>query len=80
VALRRAGKGNRAAITKVKADANQRAHDLARFIQDLRKSGAFTLAAIANELNSREMVAPRGGRWHLSYLQRVIGPALNVRF
>jgi DNA invertase Pin-like site-specific DNA recombinase len=61
-ALRRAGKGNRAATVQVRASADQRAHDLARVVQDIRKSGAMTLSAIAAELNNREMMTPRGGR------------------
>jgi DNA invertase Pin-like site-specific DNA recombinase len=41
-ALKRAGKGNQAAIGKLQTDANQRAHDLARIIQDIRKGGGVT--------------------------------------
>jgi DNA invertase Pin-like site-specific DNA recombinase len=71
-ALRRARKGNRAAIAKVQADANQRAHDLARVIQDIRSGGAVTLDAIAGELNDREIVTPRGGCWHPSSVANLL--------
>jgi DNA invertase Pin-like site-specific DNA recombinase len=71
-ALRRAGKGNRAATVQVRASADQRAHDLARVVQDIRKSGAMTLSAIAAELNNREMMTPRGGRWHPSSVSNLL--------
>lgn len=65
-ALRRAGRGNMAAIAKVRQHADQRARDLAPVIADIRAKGALTLDAIADELNVREMVTPRGGRWYAS--------------
>jgi DNA invertase Pin-like site-specific DNA recombinase len=65
-ALRRAGKGNTAAIAQVKLNADQRARDLATVVQDIRNGGALTLEAIATELNGREIITPRGGRWHPS--------------
>lgn len=71
-ALRRAGKGNRAAVAKVRDNADQRAHDLAIVVRDIRKGGAITLAAVAAELNSREMVTPRGGRWHASSVANLL--------
>ena len=71
-ALKRAGKGNQAAIGKLQTDANQRAHDLARIIQDIRKGGGVTLNAIAAELNSREMITPRGGRWYASSVANLL--------
>ncbi|WP_316200796.1 MULTISPECIES: recombinase family protein [unclassified Bradyrhizobium] len=71
-ALRRAGKGNKAALARVTADADQRARDLANVVQDIRNSGATTLSAIAAELNSREMVTPRGGRWHASSVANLL--------
>jgi hypothetical protein len=45
-ALRRAGKGNRAAIAQVRVNADQRARDLATVVQDIRSGGAVTLEAI----------------------------------
>ncbi|WP_316164540.1 MULTISPECIES: recombinase family protein [unclassified Bradyrhizobium] len=71
-ALRRAGKGNEAAITKVKAEADKHASDLAEVVQDIRAGGSVTLAAIASELNNREMVTPRGGRWHASSVRNLL--------
>jgi DNA invertase Pin-like site-specific DNA recombinase len=80
-ALRRAAKGNRAAIAQVRANAEHRARDLAKVVQDVRKGGAVTLEGIAKELNSREMITPRGGRWHPSsvanLLRRIEGGRLE---
>jgi DNA invertase Pin-like site-specific DNA recombinase len=64
-ALRRASKGNRAAIAKVSSN-------LAVVVQDIRTAGALTLAAIADELNSREMMTPRGGRWYPSSVANLL--------
>jgi DNA invertase Pin-like site-specific DNA recombinase len=71
-ALRRARKGNKAAIAQVKVNADQRARDLAPVVEDIRKGGALTLEAIAEELNSREMMTPRGGRWYPSSVSNLL--------
>jgi DNA invertase Pin-like site-specific DNA recombinase len=63
-ALRRAGKGNAAAIATVAATAGKRAEDLRETIADVIATGAASHAAIAAELNRREIEAPRGGRWY----------------
>jgi DNA invertase Pin-like site-specific DNA recombinase len=65
-ALRRAQKGNAAAVARIRNCADQRAKDLASEIEDIRKGGAVTLAAIARELNRREIVTPRRRKWHAS--------------
>ncbi|WP_247369028.1 recombinase family protein [Bradyrhizobium sp. 18] len=71
-ALARAGKGNAAAVAKVKARADQRAGDLAVVLRAIRVGGATTLAAIARELNERDMITPRGGRWHASSVANLL--------
>jgi DNA invertase Pin-like site-specific DNA recombinase len=43
--------------------ARQRALDLLPAIEDIRSTGATTLAAIAEELNAKGITALRGGRW-----------------
>jgi DNA invertase Pin-like site-specific DNA recombinase len=63
-ALRRAAKGNRAAIAAVSAAADKRAEELRETLADVIASGANSHAAIAEELNRREIEAPRGGRWY----------------
>lgn len=71
-ALVRAGKGNDAAVARVRAGADQRASDLAVVLKAIRDGDATTLLAIANELNDREMITPRGGRWHPSSVANLL--------
>lgn len=71
-ALVAAGKGNLAAVAKVKAQANQRASDLAAILAAIQVEGATTLSAIASELNEREMMTPRGGRWYASSVANLL--------
>jgi DNA invertase Pin-like site-specific DNA recombinase len=63
-ALRRAGRGNTAATAAVIAAAGKRAEDLRETIADVIASGSLSHAAIAAELNRRDIEAPRGGRWY----------------
>ncbi|WP_244620988.1 recombinase family protein [Bradyrhizobium yuanmingense] len=71
-ALARAGKGNGAAVARIRAEADQRASDLALVLKDIKAGGATTLLAIAHELNDREMITPRGGRWHPSSVANLL--------
>lgn len=71
-ALRRAGKGNVAAIATVQHHAKQRAMDLAPVVAAILADGAVTLEAIAEELNGREMVTPRGGKWYPSSVANLL--------
>lgn len=63
-ALRRAGKGNTAAIEAVRSAADQRARDVAPILSDIVASGSPSFRRIAAELNKRGIVTPRSGRWH----------------
>ncbi|QDM41447.1 recombinase family protein [Altererythrobacter sp. TH136] len=71
-ALRRAGKGNGAALEAVRAGAASRAADYAPIVADIQASGATSLPAIAQELNERGIVTPRGGRWHPSSVRNLL--------
>lgn len=71
-ALRRASKGNAAALEAVKANAASRAADYAPIIADIQAAGATSLPAIARELNERGIVTPRGGRWHPSSVRNLL--------
>ena len=71
-ALRRAGKGNSAAIARVKAGADEHAQDLAPIIADIQAAGATSLAAIAAELNARHIQTRRGGQWHPSSVRNLL--------
>ena len=70
--LRRAGKGNTAAIAEVKAGADDYARDLAPVVADIRAAGKESLGAIAAELNARHIQTRRGGRWHPSSVRNLL--------
>lgn len=56
---------------KYRAEAQERAKELAPVIRELQKQGC-SLRAIAAELNKREISTPRGGRWHPQLVQRIV--------
>ena len=60
------------ALDAVKAKAADRAADYAETVADVQASGATTLAAIAQELNARGIVTPRGGKWHPSSVRNLL--------
>lgn len=70
--LRRAAKGNTAAIGEVKAGADTFARDLAPIVAEIRASGADSLPAIAAALNERHMQTRRGGKWHPSTVRNLL--------
>lgn len=70
--LRRAGRGNAAALRAVKANAASRAVDYGAILADIRGTGATSLSAMARELNERGIVTPRGGRWHASSVRNLL--------
>ena len=70
--LRRAGKGNAAAIATVRSGADDYAQDLAPVIADIRAHGATSLPAIASELNARHIQTRRGGQWHPSSVRNLL--------
>lgn len=71
-ALKRAGKGNLAAVQKVKAGADSYARDLAPVIADIQASGVTSLWAISAELNARHIQTRRGGGWHASSVRNLL--------
>lgn len=71
-ALRKAGKGNGAAVKRIKSDAESRAAELAPIIGDIRASGVTSLQGIARELNARGMQTARGGQWHASTVRLLL--------
>jgi DNA invertase Pin-like site-specific DNA recombinase len=54
----------REAVEAIKAEADRAAGNVLPIIAEIQKSGAKTLRAIAEALNARGVVTPRGGRWH----------------
>ncbi|NMM06337.1 recombinase family protein [Polaromonas sp.] len=63
-ALLRADKGNTAALTVIKAKADNHAANLQPVIDSLKAEGITSLGGIAKALNERGMLTPRGGIWH----------------
>ena len=63
-ALRRANKGNTAAVAAIRSKANSHAINLRQVIQDIESKGAKSLRDIAEALNERGILTPRGGVWH----------------
>lgn len=74
-ALRRANRGNAAAISAAKAIANAHADALVPIIRELQESGSITLGSIADELNSRGILTPRGRTWHRSSVANLLARA-----
>jgi hypothetical protein len=70
--LRRADKGNRAAVFEIKAKADRHAADVMPIVEDMRANGTVTLLAIAAELNERQILTARGGKWHPTSVKRLL--------
>ncbi len=70
-ALVRANKGNTAAVARIVSDARTRAENYRETLADIDPSDSLPLRAIATILNEREIVSPRGGRWHPAGVARL---------
>ncbi|WP_324806606.1 recombinase family protein [Sphingomonas sp. LY29] len=71
-AIRRAGKGNGAAIHAIRANADRHAADLADVIKDLQAEGRSSLRELAAGLNERRMRTPRGATWHATSVKNLL--------
>lgn len=71
-ALRRAARGNQAAVQAVRANANAHSEQLRPLVEELQASGANTLSQIACAFNQRGVLPPRGGRWHRSSVANLL--------
>lgn len=71
-ALRRADRGNRAAVQVVQAQAQDRAVTLHDMVRDIQAGGVTSLAGIAAELTKRGARTARGGLWHASSVKRLL--------
>jgi len=70
-ALRKARKGNTAAVAEIVRGADERAEEYREVLEDVRNSGHQSFSSIAAELNRREIEAPRGGRWYPASVARL---------
>jgi len=68
-AIRRAGTGNQPAIEANKARANRRANDLRSIIEPMMPA---SFSSLAESLNERGILTPRGGRWHPSSVRNLV--------
>jgi hypothetical protein len=57
------GLGNRAAVTVVKREAQDRAEEFREVLYDVDPAGAMSARGLAIALNQRGLRSPRGGRW-----------------
>jgi DNA invertase Pin-like site-specific DNA recombinase len=71
-ALRRADRGNKAAVKVVQAQARDRAATLHDMVRDIQSGGVTSLAGIATELKKRGAKTARGGDWHASSVKRLL--------
>jgi DNA invertase Pin-like site-specific DNA recombinase len=71
-ALRKARKGNTAAVAEIVRGADERAEEYRETLKDVQASGYLSFSAIAAELNRREIEAPRGGSWYPASVSRLV--------
>ncbi|MGL3210943.1 recombinase family protein [Bradyrhizobium sp. BR 1433] len=76
-ALRGKQTGNAEAVARIKQNAAQRAADLKGIVNDIQSAGNTTVRGIAEELNARDIRAPRGDTWHPTAVSRLL-TRLNV--
>jgi DNA invertase Pin-like site-specific DNA recombinase len=72
-ALRGKQVGNKEAIAVIKTRAQERAENLRAIIADMRGGGITSVRDIADELNRRAILTPRGGGWHATSVVRLLG-------
>lgn len=77
-ALRRAAKGNSASLEAITRQADSRAADLGPVIDALSREGITSLGGIAEALNERQMLTPRGGHWHKSSVRNLLTRLENL--
>jgi DNA invertase Pin-like site-specific DNA recombinase len=71
-ALRRADKGNTAAVSKIKAKADLHAEKLRRVVENIQMEGTTSVRGITEKLNALNMKTPRGGKWHPTSTARLL--------
>lgn len=71
-ALGRAQKGNQAALEAIQHQADEHARNLAPVVAAIQAEGFTSLGAMAQELNRRGMLTPRGGRWHKTSVKNLL--------
>lgn len=77
-ALRRANKGNTASLKAIRNKADRHANRIAPIIAALRDEGFNSLGAMADQLNERGILTPRGGRWYKSSVKNLLARLENL--
>ena len=71
-ALRGKQTGNSEAVAAIKLKAQEHATNLHSILDDVRAQGTTSVRKIAEELNSRGILAPRGGEWQPTTVVRLL--------
>ena len=71
-ALRGKQVGNREAVAAVKLKAQAHASNLGAIVEDIRAQGITSIRRIAEELNGRAILTPRGGEWQPTTVVRLL--------
>jgi DNA invertase Pin-like site-specific DNA recombinase len=71
-ALRGKQTGNKEAVDAVQRRAQEHANNLRAIVDDIRAQGITSIRKIAEELNSRAVLAPRGGEWQPTTVVRLL--------
>jgi DNA invertase Pin-like site-specific DNA recombinase len=71
-ALRGKQVGNKEAVAAIKLKAQEHATNLRSILDDIRAQGVTSIHKIAEELNRRGILAPRGGEWHPTTVVRLL--------
>ena len=71
-ALRGKQTGNKEAVEAVQRRAQEHASNLRTIVEDIRAQGITSIRKIAEELNSRAILAPRGGEWQPTTVVRLL--------
>jgi hypothetical protein len=64
--------GNKEAVAAVKQKAQEHASNLRAIVEDIRAQGITSIRKIAEELNNRAILAPRGGEWQPTTVVRLL--------
>lgn len=62
----------RKAVAAIKGEADRHASSVLPIIRKVQKAGAQTLREVAEALNDRGVLTPRGGKWHASSVKNVL--------
>ena len=66
-------------MAEIVQGADKRAEEYRDVLKDVRESGYQSFSAIAQELNRREIEAPRGGRWYPASVARLTARLAQYR-